>query len=101
MRLSISKRMTGGILAAFTLSAVLCAQEFKIGKYDVQAHGFGTQGYVKTNVNNWLTMNTSDNGSGAFTDAACRCPGALIRGSRHLFGWPYTAATPAQPAARR
>jgi hypothetical protein len=61
--------MTGGILAAFTLSAVLCAQEFKIGKYDVQAHGFGTQGYVKTNVNNWLTMNTSDNGSGAFTDA--------------------------------
>jgi hypothetical protein len=35
----------------------------------VQVHGFGTQGYVKTNDNNWLTMNTAGGGSGTFTDA--------------------------------
>jgi len=33
----------------------------------VQIHGFASQGFVYTNDNNWLTMNTSQ-GSGAFTD---------------------------------
>ena len=33
----------------------------------MQVHGFFSQGFVYTNQNNWLTMNTSD-GSGAMTD---------------------------------
>ena len=44
-----------------------CAQEFKIGKREVQVHGFASQGFVYTDQNNWLTMNTSQ-GSGAMTD---------------------------------
>jgi hypothetical protein len=46
----------------------LYAQDFKIGTRTVQVHGFGTQGFIHTNDNNWLTMNTSGVGSGAFTD---------------------------------
>ena len=63
-----NRYVAGGTLAILGLSICLHAQEFKIGKYEVQAHGFGTQGYIKTNDNNWLTMNTSGSGSGAFTD---------------------------------
>jgi hypothetical protein len=69
MKQVTGRLMAGGVLAALTLTMVLHAQEFKIGKYDVQAHGFGTQGYIKTNDNNWLTMQTSGDGSGVFTDA--------------------------------
>jgi hypothetical protein len=43
------------------------AQEFKLGDRTVQVHGFVSQGFVKTDENNWLTMNTSQ-GSGAMTD---------------------------------
>jgi hypothetical protein len=56
------------------LSICLCAarlslhaQEFKLFDRQVQIHGFGSQGFVYTNDNNWLTMKTSE-GSGAFTD---------------------------------
>lgn len=45
----------------------LQAQEFKLFDRTVQVHGFASQGFVYTNDNNWLTMNTS-RGSGAFTD---------------------------------
>ena len=45
----------------------LNAQEFKLFDRTVQVHAFGSQGFVYTNENNWLTMNTSG-GSGAFTD---------------------------------
>jgi hypothetical protein len=45
----------------------LQAQEFKLFDRTVQVHGFVSQGFVYTNDNNWLTMNTSD-GSAAFTD---------------------------------
>jgi hypothetical protein len=45
----------------------LRAQEFKLFDRDVQIHGFASQGFIYTNDNNWLTMNTSQ-GSGAFTD---------------------------------
>ena len=69
MRPASSKLLTAGIFAVLSASIGLRAQDFKIAKYDVQVHGFGTQGYVKTNDNNWLTMNTSGDGSGAFTDA--------------------------------
>jgi hypothetical protein len=45
----------------------LRAQDFKVFDRDVQVHGFASQGFVYTNHNNWLTMNTGQ-GSGAFTD---------------------------------
>ncbi|HEV3307444.1 MAG TPA: hypothetical protein VGZ91_13485 [Candidatus Sulfotelmatobacter sp.] len=48
-------------------SVVLPAQEFKLLDRTVQMHGFASQGFVYTNDNNWLTMNTSQ-GSAAFTD---------------------------------
>src|SRR5271170_1545796 len=47
----------------------LRAQEFKLFDRTVQAHGFVSQGFVYTNDNNWLTMNTSQ-GSAAMTDFA-------------------------------
>src|SRR5271166_2974350 len=46
---------------------VLQAQEFKVLGRTVQVHGFVSQGFIYTNDNNWLTMNTSQ-GSAAFTD---------------------------------
>ena len=44
------------------------AQDFKLFDRNVQIHGFASQGFVHTNENNWLTMNTSGFGSGEFTD---------------------------------
>ena len=46
----------------------VCAQEFRVFDHPVQIHGFASQGFVHTNNNNWLTMNTSNVGSGEFTD---------------------------------
>jgi len=46
----------------------LQAQEFKLFDRQVQIHGFASQGFVHTSDNNWLTMNTSNVGSGEFTD---------------------------------
>ena len=45
----------------------LHAQDFKVFDHQVQVHGWISQGFVYTNQNNWLTMNTSS-GSGAMTD---------------------------------
>jgi hypothetical protein len=45
----------------------LQAQEFKLFDRTIQVHGFVSQGFVYTNDNNWLTMDTSQ-GSAAFTD---------------------------------
>jgi hypothetical protein len=45
----------------------LQAQEFRLFDRTVQVHGFFLQGFVYSNENNWLTMNTSG-GSGAMTD---------------------------------
>jgi len=45
----------------------LQAQEFKLFDRAVQVHGFASQGFVYTDDNNWLTMNTSQ-GSAAWTD---------------------------------
>jgi hypothetical protein len=47
--------------------STLDAQEFKLFDRTVQVHGFVSQGFVYTNDNNWLTMDTSQ-GSGAITD---------------------------------
>jgi hypothetical protein len=65
----LNKHIASAMLAIATLSIGLHAQEFKVGSETVQVHGFGTQGFVHTNDNNWLTMETSNIGSGAFTDA--------------------------------
>jgi hypothetical protein len=46
---------------------VLHAQEFRLFDREIQVHGFASQAFVKTDENNWLTMNTT-NGSGAFSD---------------------------------
>jgi hypothetical protein len=55
-------------LACFCVGQVtLQAQDFNLFDRKVQVHGFASQGFVYTNTNNWLTMN-SDQGSGAFTD---------------------------------
>ena len=56
-------------LALFCLSAWFPshAQEFKVWNRTVQIHGFFSQGFVKTDENNWLTMNTRQ-GSGAMTE---------------------------------
>jgi hypothetical protein len=43
------------------------AQEFRVLDRAVQVHGFFSQGFVKTDENNWLTMNTRQ-GSGAMTE---------------------------------
>jgi len=57
------------------LSMCLCAaqlslhaQSLTLFDRQVQIHGFASQGFVHTNSNNWLTMNTSNVGSGEFTD---------------------------------
>jgi hypothetical protein len=49
------------------LAQVGVGQEFKVANRRVQVHGFFSQGFVYTDQNNWLTMNTSQ-GSGAMTD---------------------------------
>jgi hypothetical protein len=46
----------------------LWAQDFKLLDREVQIHGFASQGFVHTDNNNWLTMSTSRDGSGEFTD---------------------------------
>jgi hypothetical protein len=58
---------TLAILAIIGVSLSLHAQEIKYGNRSVQIHGFGTQGYIYTDDNNWLTMNTRV-GSAEFTD---------------------------------
>jgi hypothetical protein len=61
-------RLSGIVFACFCIGRVaLQAQEFKLFDRDVQIHGFASQGFVYTNTNNWLTMNSSE-GSGAFTE---------------------------------
>jgi hypothetical protein len=64
------KRILSLIFALWCLQAgqfALMAQEFKVLDRAVQVHGFLSQGFVYTNDNHWLTMNTSQ-GSAAFTD---------------------------------
>src|ERR1700689_712666 len=55
------------VVCLWASQAVLQAQEFKLLDRTVQVHGFVSQGFIYTNDNNWLTMNTSQ-GSAAFTD---------------------------------
>jgi hypothetical protein len=60
--------VTGLVFACCCISPLsLQAQDFKVFDREVQVHGFASQGFVYTNTNNWLTMNSSQ-GSAAFTD---------------------------------
>lgn len=59
--------MPGLLWLCFSCGHMARAQEFRIFDRTVQVHGFFSQGYVHTDENNWLTMNTSD-GSAAMTD---------------------------------
>ena len=64
----MDRRIAGLVFACFCISHLsLQAQDFKAFDREVQVHGFASQGFVYTNTNNWLTMN-SNQGSGAFTD---------------------------------
>lgn len=56
------------VVCLFAAKSNLHAQDFKLFDRTVQIHGFASQGFVHTNENNWLTMNTSNFGSGEFTD---------------------------------
>jgi len=88
MRLVVRRLMAGAMLTAFMISICLHAQEFKVGSKTVQVHGFGTQGFIRTNDNNWLTMNTSGDGSGAFTDFGLNM-GMQINPQLHIGGQFY------------
>src|SRR6202050_485916 len=64
------KRILSLVFALLSFQAAqfaLMAQEFELLDRTVQVHGFASQGFVYTDDNNWLTMDTSD-GSGGFTD---------------------------------
>ena len=68
------RRMYRRMLGLAFLSVCFCAgrialqaQEFRLFDRTVQVHGFASQGFVYTDDNNWLTMNTSQ-GSAAWTD---------------------------------
>ena len=56
----------------------LHAQEFNIGSVPVQVHGFMSQGLLKSNDNNWLTLPTSD-GSAALTDGGVNASAKIGR----------------------
>jgi hypothetical protein len=76
--------MIGGWL---TLSILLSAQEIRIGPRKVELHGFGTQGFLYTNTNNWLTTN-SNQGSFAFTDMGLNA-GMQLRSNLRIGGQVY------------
>ena len=63
----MSRRILGSAFFALAPSDRSHAQEFKVWNRAVQVHGFFSQGFVKTDENNWLTMNTRQ-GSGAMTE---------------------------------
>jgi hypothetical protein len=88
MKQTLFRDVAGTVLLALTASICLHAQEFKIGTESIQVHGFGTQGYIKTNDNNWLTMNTSGGGSAAFTDMGLNAS-SQIRSNLRIAGQVY------------
>ena len=64
----MDRRIVGLVLACFCVGQLtMQAQDFKLFDRDVQIHGFASQGFVYTNTNNWLTMNSTQ-GSAGFTD---------------------------------
>jgi len=64
----VYRRIVGLVFACFCAGQLtLQAEDFKLFDRNVEIHGFASQGFIYTNTNNWLTMNTSQ-GSAAFTD---------------------------------
>ena len=61
------RRLLELVLVCISLAQWGWTQEVRIWNRTVQAHGFVSQGFVYTNQNNWLTMNTTA-GSGAMTE---------------------------------
>ena len=61
------RRMIGWLLVSLCAGQMSRAQELRLWNRTVQVHGFASQGFVYTDENNWLTMNTSQ-GSAAMTD---------------------------------
>jgi hypothetical protein len=55
------------VLGCFCASPFTSAQDFKILDREVALHGFVSQGFVYTNTNNWLTMD-SNQGSPGMTE---------------------------------
>jgi hypothetical protein len=68
----MQRRIMGFVLvvaACFCVGTTTWAQDFSLFNREIQIHGFASQGFVYTDQNNWLTMNTSENsGSADFTD---------------------------------
>jgi hypothetical protein len=64
----VYRRIVGLVFACFCAGQLTVqAQDFRLFDREVEVHGFASQGFIYTNTNNWLTMNTSQ-GSAAFTD---------------------------------
>jgi hypothetical protein len=55
------------VISCFCASPFTSAQDFKILDREVALHGFVSQGFVYTNTNNWLTMD-SNQGSPGMTE---------------------------------
>jgi len=51
-----------------TVQSNVLAQDLTLFDRQVRIHGFAAQGFVHTDENNWLTLNTVNVGSGVFTD---------------------------------
>lgn len=68
--LPVRCRVALGLIVAtiFVEPPGLQAQDFKLAGRDVQIHGFASQGFVHTDENNWLTLQTTGVGSGEMTD---------------------------------
>jgi hypothetical protein len=49
-----------GLLICATVPIGLRAQQFNVGGHPVQYHAFASQGFAYSDVNNYLTMPTSD-----------------------------------------
>lgn len=62
------RRIVTLALVCLCASQVGRAQEFNFWNHTAQVHGFAAQGFVHTDENNWLTMNTTGQGSAAMTD---------------------------------
>lgn len=72
-----------GFRTQLTVAVLVCAasltvgaQEFRVFNRDVQVHGAVSQGYIDTNQNNWLTMDTS-HGSFEMTDGAINATASI------------------------
>jgi len=64
-------RLLRGIaLCIVFLPLSMHGQSLEVLGREIQFHGYATQGFIHTDNNNWLTMNTSHVGSGQFTEFA-------------------------------